>query len=296
MLLSIYRNFALLIRKKLRKLKQARKFYIGREGKVHLPFLEFYIVNGCNLKCEFCCHLNPYRKGFIPLDELECWFKDWSKKLMPRRVNLLGGEPFLHPQLVEVATVARKYWAESEIHITTNGLLLPNLTDEKLNALQKLNIRINISAHKNDEESLKRADEITKRLERAKFSFGWNPSNQTWLPYHQLDEQGHPIPYNNDPASAYWICGPKVCIPVNHNRLFRCSIIANLHAAYNEGALLSDQWSVISAPTSLSTDASPKEILEFITNGPLPECSMCPKLLNHIESKQLKKNIKRKSA
>jgi organic radical activating enzyme len=297
MLFDIYRNYILLpIREKLRQFKRARRFYIGREGKVHLPTLEFYIVNGCNLKCEFCCHLNPYRKGFIPLEELECWFKEWSKKLMPRRVRLLGGEPFLHPQLIEVITAARKYWTKSDIHITTNGLLLSNLAEEKLNALQKLNILINVSAHVNDEESIKRTNEITKRLKSTKVRFRLKTSNKTWTPSHQLDEQGYPIPYQNNPTSAYRACSPKDCIPVNHNRLFRCSIIANAHAAYNEGALLSDQWSVVSTPTSLSTDASPKEMLEFITNGPVPECSICPVSLNYIESKQLNGNIKRKSA
>jgi organic radical activating enzyme len=241
MLSNIYRNYIVPIRQKMRRSKWERQFYIGREGKVHLPFLEFYIVNGCNLKCEFCSHLNPYRKGVTPLELLECWFKDWSTKLTPRRINLLGGEPFLHPQIVEIVTAARKYWAKSEIHITTNGLLLPNLAEEKLNALQKSNARINISAHENDEAALKRAEEITKRLKRAKCSFHWKPSHQTWVQFYQLDERGNPVPHHSNPTSAYQICGTKFCVPVNYNRLFRCSITAN--AAYNEGALLSDQWS-----------------------------------------------------
>jgi organic radical activating enzyme len=296
MLLKYIRDYILPIRKRLGKLKWAMMFYIGRDGKVHLPRVEFDIVKGCNLKCEFCSHFSPYRKGFIPLEELECWFKEWSNKLVPQHVQLLGGEPFLHPQLVEVITVARKYWMKSDIRITTNGLLLSKLAEEKLNALQKLNIRIDISAHENDDESLKRANEITKRLKKSNVRFKLKPSNQTWIPYYQLDEQGNPIPYHSNPMSAYRICDPKNCIPINDNRLFRCAIIASAHAAYNEGALLTDQWSIVSAPTSLSIDASPKEILAFITNGPVPECSICPESLNCIDSKQLKGNIKRKNA
>jgi hypothetical protein len=215
---------------------------------------------------------------------------------MPQHIQLLGGEPFLHPQLIEVVTVARKYWTKSDIRITTNGHLLSKLTEDKLNALQKLNIRIDISAHENDDESLKKAKEITKRLKKAKLRFKWKPSNQTWISYHQLDEQGYPVPYHSNPSLAYRVCSPKNCIPVNYNRLFRCSIIANAYAAYNEGVLLSEQWSLISAPISLSSDAAPKEILQFITNGPVLECSICPESLNWIDSKQLKGNVKRKSA
>ncbi len=88
--------------------------------------LRLAITNSCNLSC-FYCH-NEGQKidckaNFISLQyvkELCKWFRD--NEVYVESVNLTGGEPLLHPKLIniidEISTIT------DEIRINTNGTLL----------------------------------------------------------------------------------------------------------------------------------------------------------------------------
>ena len=52
---------------------------------------------------------------------------------------LLGGEPFLHPNLIELCQIARNILPEIEIKILTNGIILNNYDTKKLKKLEELN-------------------------------------------------------------------------------------------------------------------------------------------------------------
>ena len=93
------------------------------DGKVILPYLEMDIVIGCNLKCEQCSHLSPFRKGIVPADDLLHWFRQWSEKIVPNKLNLLGGEPLLHPELPRILRESKAIWSQTEMGLVTNGLM-----------------------------------------------------------------------------------------------------------------------------------------------------------------------------
>ena len=59
---------------------------------------------------------------------------------------LLGGEPFLHPQLIELCQIAREIFPDIFLNILTNGIILSdNYPEEKLEELKKLDILTSIS-------------------------------------------------------------------------------------------------------------------------------------------------------
>lgn len=64
---------------------------------------------------------------------------------------LLGGEPFLHPNLIELCQIARNIFPEIEIKILTNGIILNNYDTKKLKKLEELNIHISISKYPNQD-------------------------------------------------------------------------------------------------------------------------------------------------
>ena len=64
---------------------------------------------------------------------------------------LLGGEPFLHPNLIELCQIARNILPEIEIKILTNGIILNNYDTKKLKKLEELNIHISISKYPNQD-------------------------------------------------------------------------------------------------------------------------------------------------
>ena len=68
-----------------------------------IPHLEWHVTHNCNLSCEGCNHFtNHGHNWFISLDELKSWFSSWNKKVSPKRLAVLGGEPLLHKDIVEI--------------------------------------------------------------------------------------------------------------------------------------------------------------------------------------------------
>jgi MoaA/NifB/PqqE/SkfB family radical SAM enzyme len=72
-------------------------------------------------------------------------------------IVLEGGEPLLHPKLIDVIEVVRENFTSGEIIIVTNGILLNKQPDEFWDACRKnrINIRITHYPIKLDFESLK---------------------------------------------------------------------------------------------------------------------------------------------
>ena len=91
------------------------------------------ITGCCNMNCEHC-RANMEKKIFMPLDKIEK-ILFFSKKNMGEEFNLTlsGGEPLLHPKLIEIVKMGVDFGC-SEIVITTNGSLV---TDEIVNEIDK---------------------------------------------------------------------------------------------------------------------------------------------------------------
>ena len=64
---------------------------------ISIPHVEFHVTHDCNFQCEHCGHFNQhkFRGTHISLEELESWFKKWHKRISPKSMSILGGEPFL---------------------------------------------------------------------------------------------------------------------------------------------------------------------------------------------------------
>jgi cyclic pyranopterin phosphate synthase len=89
---------------------------------ITLPHGETNVTLACQNRCVSCNH-------FIPLQDP--WFADpdvvkrdleAAAKIMHFQVyNLVGGEPTLHPQIVEIARIVRQSGITDRIEITSNG-------------------------------------------------------------------------------------------------------------------------------------------------------------------------------
>lgn len=97
--------------------------------------IEYSITDNCNLNCAYCCHYAPIAtKYFVRLDKFEddiaqlAFLTNQGKDL--GTLGLLGGEPLLHPDLIEMCYHARIMLPYSRIRITTNGLLLKNCPNQ----------------------------------------------------------------------------------------------------------------------------------------------------------------------
>ena len=102
-----------------------------QNGKVHTKRLEINVVHHCNLSCLGCSHLSPrLPKYFLSPDRLSHDLSILSKYCRPEFISLLGGEPLLHPDLIEIINVVRSSGISDRIRVVTNGRLLHKMPDQ----------------------------------------------------------------------------------------------------------------------------------------------------------------------
>lgn len=89
------------------------------------------LTDHCNLNCNGCGHFSPIanEKYLDPISfEKDCKRLSELTNGKVKRIELMGGEPLLHPKLIDIICIARKYF-EGKITIMTNGVLLLKQSD-----------------------------------------------------------------------------------------------------------------------------------------------------------------------
>lgn len=116
-------------------LSRLRRVFTSLRNKHRAPLhIEFNLSDYCNLNCKGCSHYSPIAPAeFYPFDSLEADMRHISsirgvEKI--KEVFIIGGEPLLYPRLVEVISMARRFFPHAKLKLFTNGLLLPKMTDE----------------------------------------------------------------------------------------------------------------------------------------------------------------------
>ena len=95
--------------------------------------LEVNLADHCNLNCQCCDHYSPIApKNFLSLSQFEndiarLFHLFGNKKEIQFQLQLVGGEPTLHPQLIDFFRIARKYFPYCHIGLVTNAILLLKL-------------------------------------------------------------------------------------------------------------------------------------------------------------------------
>jgi hypothetical protein len=96
-----------------------------RLGKLHTLALEYNIVEHCNLQCVNCDHASPLMPTrFISEGAFASDLLALSAVLHASELKIIGGEPLLHPNLMDILDCARRSEISDIITVATNGLLL----------------------------------------------------------------------------------------------------------------------------------------------------------------------------
>lgn len=115
--------------------------YRVEDGRVQTRSLEAHIVDHCNLTCAECCSLSPLLpEWYASPASIEADLRKAAKVLRPRMFKLVGGEPLLHPALVEMIERVRATGIAPVISVTTNGLKLGEMPDAFWQAVDALTI------------------------------------------------------------------------------------------------------------------------------------------------------------
>jgi organic radical activating enzyme len=118
----------------------------------------------CNLNCKSCHHFSPVADQYFV--KKETFEKDFARlsELAGRNnqnIDIMGGEPLLHPEISTLAEIARKYF-DGPINIVTNGLLLEKMNEIFWETCGKNNIHIIVTSYP-VKLNVKRIKEIAKK-------------------------------------------------------------------------------------------------------------------------------------
>ena len=104
---------------------------VSMRQKVRLFGVEYNLTEHCNLSCYHCDHASPLMpKKFASLEEYERDIRAISEAVHVEEFRIVGGEPLLHPQLLEFLRIAHESGIGDAVKIYTNGVLLHTMPDE----------------------------------------------------------------------------------------------------------------------------------------------------------------------
>jgi molybdenum cofactor biosynthesis enzyme MoaA len=137
-----------------------------------IDYLRISLIDRCNFRCQYClpedAELSYVRpQDLLTREEILTLVKNVFIPLGFRKFRLTGGEPLLHPEVVEIVRDIASLSATSDLALTTNGYLLDNLAEMLYEAGLR---RINISLDSLDPDTF---DKIIGNRGRSRWQKTW---------------------------------------------------------------------------------------------------------------------------
>lgn len=195
-----------------------------------LKNITIHIIDKCNLNCAYCDNFSPLAQS-DNLMSLEIFEKITKrlKELAPNIsfFNIGGGEPLLHPQILDICKMLRLYYEQSVISIMSNGILLENYNDTFVSTLCDYNIflvvtkyPIKLDYYKQSRLYNKAKSIYTVQLRKQMYNLQLHSSkiDNSYI-YYNCNYSGYTNYKKNTPR----------CIHIDKNgNLFFCALIQNI--------------------------------------------------------------------
>ena len=240
--------------------QEIRQILLPKDAKNVINALDIVLTERCNLRCK-CCEVliqhfeNPRH---IPLEQHICEFDEIMSKFdYVRDVHVIGGEPFLYPQLLEYSRyIATHRDKIGSLYYITNGTVVPN--KEILKSLKKSNAFIMISDY--DDLSRKK-DELTFKCKSQ--NIGVQVTDYPWIYENQLVYDDV-----NSPQQKFDDCYERKHIyTLRDGKLYYCHFLAS-------GETL--RAMPFSENNGIFLTATANEILRYISKEDAPPgCRFC---------------------
>lgn len=241
--------------------------------------LEFHAAHACNLSCESCSHFSNHNiKGVVSPEEAERQFRLWSDRLVPTRVVIMGGEPAVNRNLVQIIKLAAEIWTGSRVWLITNGFLL-HRHPELPGALQKHDVRMEISVHHKSPAYRGKVREVESLVSREyrQVDVRWRKSFRRWSRVHRTNREGQPAPYVSNPRKAWSNCRSRECTQLFEGKLWKCPQVAYFGQMDAKLGLEGIKgWDPFRGYRPLDPAATDEEIKEFLKQEQVAACGCCP--------------------
>lgn len=226
--------------------------------------LEVIVTDHCNITCRQCNHISPImRKWNADVDLVETTLNRLSKVYHCDRLRLLGGEPLLHPRFVELVRIAKRSAIGEVVQLTTNGMLLDQLSDEGWDTLDEIELSLYELSGRSPEWIAAIQDKgkvhgtivNVARYPNFRMTFTARPAENPALV--------------EDVWQACKMANVWGCHALRGNRIYRCP--QSIYAPTLNGGSMEEEGFAITNSPSLRD-----ELLSYLNApGPLKSCSHC---------------------
>lgn len=270
-----------------------------------LPDINFLLTDNCNLNCASCTSYSPLAKEhFTSSSAIEQDAKQLAQitensMYKVARIDLMGGEPLLHPEITEIMKSVRKYFPKTNIAIETNGILLKAMQKKFWETAKETAITVRISLYEgiNSVEGIQEFAKEKGAIFRenyntedwiiendGKFYIETNGGSYTWKSY-PLDITGKQnIIYNHE------YCELHCCCCLHEGKFYPCTripTIKHFNKYFSTNIDVSQNDSI-----DIYENCTTEKLVNFLSN-PTPFCKYCKvKEEREIKWKKSKNEIK----
>ena len=229
----------------------------------YLPHIEFRISEHCNLNCKMCVEYCPLVKEptFMSLGKFTQDMKQLHKFIDDfAAIRILGGEPLLNPEVTEYMKVCRELYPVSPVHLVTNAILLPKMSDEFFDTVRDNNIIICISFYPPMKSKMQ---QIAELLQSQKVMYRIGGYVQGFFKNQTLKK--------NNPNEIFKQCGWSQCHNLSDGKIAACYrpfVTKYFNAYYNKG--LPEDGALNLYEEGLTTEKLKAHLLK-----PFERCSYC---------------------
>ncbi|MGA7933754.1 MAG: GTP 3',8-cyclase MoaA [Kovacikia sp.] len=113
-----------------------------------VDYLRISLVDRCNFRCQYCMPEGAdiqyvLQQNLLTPEELITLLQEVFIPVGFSRFRLTGGEPLVHPAVVEIVRTIAQFPETQDLSMTTNGFLLEGLAQDLYNAgLRRINISL----------------------------------------------------------------------------------------------------------------------------------------------------------
>lgn len=234
-----------------------------------LENLELNIVDHCDLHCKGCSHFSPVSKRYVvPVAQLKQDLEKLSALTNQTlgTLKIIGGEPMLHPDLLEIMGLARQNFPYSRIRLVTNGLTLLDQQEDFWESCRQNKILISPTKYPIDVDY----DKIQAMADAKGVAFRYYSNAQVikTLRKDVIDLEGL-----QKPVESFLACSKaRNCAMLNGGKLYLCPVAAT---AYILNEAFDTKLRVLPGDyLDLQAVQSQQEIHEFLAK-PIPFCRYC---------------------
>lgn len=187
-----------------------------------LYLLEYHVAEHCNMNCKSCFHFSNLVKEAKFGD-----FKQYTNDLKRlstlfsniKNIHLMGGEPLLNPELPQFIHATKDLFPKTTIHILTNGILIPKMSDVLIEAIQACNVQMRVSIYK---PMISKKEQISYILTKYEIKH--------WVsdPYLHFAKYLNPDG-NSNPKKAVASCPASRCTFLSSGQIARCALPFNIN-------------------------------------------------------------------